>query len=422
MKTCNCDRIQKAYELAKETFAAYGVDTEEALTRFADIPISLHCWQGDDVKGFEDLGDVVSQNTVVGNYPGAARNADELRSDIEEAFSFSPCKHRVNLHSCYAEPTGPRGRDSYVYEDFARWVAWAKEHGYGVDFNASFFTHPMMRGGFSLASKDKEVRDFWVRAGIGAREISEQIGRELGTPCVNNIWIPDGFKDLPANRFEYRKYLTDSLDRIFDKKLDHDCVVDVLEGKLFSIGYECFTVGSHEYYLAYAATHGVGVCLDTGHYHPTESVVDKLSSITPFIRDVLLHVSRGVRWDSDHVLIQGDELENLMHEMQRGGLYNKVGIGLDYFDATINRVAAWGIGLRAAGKAILTSLLEPTALIQEAERREDFTSRLALLDECRNLPVNAVWDMLCLRRGVAVGARWLEELKAYEAKCLEARA
>lgn len=295
----------------------------------------------------------------MGNHPGEPAAPQELRQDIDAAFSFSPAKHRVNLHSCYAEPAGGRERSTYTYEDFAKWVAWAKEQGYGVDFNASFFTHPMMRDGFSLASKEKEVRDYWVRAGVNARAISEEIGKELGTPCYNNIWIPDGYKDLPANRFTYRGYLQESLDRIFEQKRDHGCVVDVLEGKLFSIGYECFTVGSHEFYLGYAAKNGVGVCLDTGHYHPTESVVDKLSSIYPFVPDLLLHVSRGVRWDSDHVLIQGDDLQNIMHEMHRGGLFGKVAIGLDYFDATINRVAAWSIGLRACSKAILTALLTP---------------------------------------------------------------
>lgn len=414
MFTPNQDQIAKVYDAAKERFAAYGVDTEQAMEEFSHIPISLHCWQGDDVKGFEELGDVESQNTVVGNHPGRARTPQELRQDIDAAFSFSPAKHRVNLHSCYAEPAGNRERSTYTYEDFAKWVAWAKEQGYGVDFNASFFTHPMMKDGFSLASKEKEVRDYWVRAGVNARAISEQIGKELGTPCYNNIWIPDGYKDLPANRFTYRGYLQESLDRIFEQKRDHGCVVDVLEGKLFSIGYECFTVGSHEFYLGYAAKNGVGVCLDTGHYHPTESVVDKLSSIYPFVPDLLLHVSRGVRWDSDHVLIQGDDLQNIMHEMHRGGLFGKVAIGLDYFDATINRVAAWSIGLRACSKAILTALLTPDHLLEQAEQQGDLTARLALTDEFQNLPYNAVWDMLCVKKGVPVGTAWVDAVLRYE--------
>ncbi len=409
------EQIQKNYENARQEYAAYGVDTDAALAAFDAIPVSLHCWQGDDVRGLEDLGSVESQNLVTGSYPYAARTGDELRGDIDMAFSLSPLRHKVNLHSMYAERHNPR--NDLTVEDFRNWIDWAKERGYGLDFNASFFTHPMMNHGFSLASLDKGTRDYWIEAGIDSREISLAIGRELGQKCYNNIWIPDGLKDLPANRFRYRELLTDSLDKIMAKPYSDDdrrYACDVLEGKLFGIGTESFTVGSHEYYLAYAIKNGCGVCMDTGHYHPTETVVDKLSAVRPFISDLLLHVSRGIRWDSDHVLIQGDDLSNLMNEMKRGNLYHSVGIGLDYFDASINRVAAWAIGLRAAAKAILASLLEPTHLIDRAELDGDFTARLMLMDEFKNLPVNAVWEYLLASRGIAIGADALRQIKEYE--------
>jgi L-rhamnose isomerase len=410
------DQIRKNYEAAKSVYAAFGVDTEQAIAEFLTIPVSLHCWQGDDVKGFENVGDVASQNVVTGNYPGAARNGSELRGDIEEALSMSPCKHRVNLHSIYAEPKKPTPRNELTAEDFRKWIDWAKTNKYALDFNASFFTHPMMVDGFSLASRRKDVRDYWIKAGIGSREISRDIGRELGECCVNNIWIPDGLKDIPANRRVYRENLIDSLDRIFELKTDRKYEIDVLEGKLFGIALESFTVGSHEFYLAYAAKKGVGVCLDTGHYHPTETVVDKLTSIGLLVDDVLLHISRGIRWDSDHVLIQGDDLLNLMLEMKRSRLFGKIGMGLDFFDASINRVAAWVIGLRSAGKSILTALLEPSDLLEAAEAKGDFTSRLALMEEFKNLPINAVWEQVCLQTGVPINTEWIAQLKDYEEK------
>ncbi|MDR1892313.1 MAG: L-rhamnose isomerase [Oscillospiraceae bacterium] len=421
MYTSDKDSIVKSYESAKKTYAAFGVDTDAALKAFREIPVSLHNWQGDDIKGFEDLGDVQSQNVVTGNYPGAARNGEELRADIEKAFSLSPCKHRVNLHSVYAEPQKPTPRNEVAPEDFRKWIDWAKQNDLGLDFNASFFAHPMMVEGFSLSSRRKDVRDYWIKAGKGAREIAAAIGKELGVSSWNDIWIPDGLKDIPANRLLYREYLKDSLDRIFEDKYPHEHLIDVMEGKLFGIGVESFTVGSHEFYLAYAAKNGVGVCMDTGHYHPTESVVDKLSAASLFVDDILLHISRGVRWDSDHVLIQSDELTGLMQELKRGNLFGKVAIGLDYFDATINRVAAWVIGLRAAGKALLTALLEPTSLLEKAEASGDFTSRLALSEEFKNLPQSAVWDYLCVEKGVPVSTEWLDEVKKYETDVLDLR-
>ena len=419
----NPDLIEKSYEIAKARYAAMGIDTDAAVERFKTIPISLHNWQGDDVMGFEKNGDVASQNLTTGNYPWRARNGEEMRSDIDAAFSFSPTKPRVNLHSMYGEPgTTPRNR--VTVEDFRYWLDWAKKNGYALDFNVSFFTHPMMNNGFSLASPDKKTRDYWIEAGIGGREIANEFGRTLGQTCVNDIWIPDGLKDVPANRFVYRDYLEDSLDRILEKKYDKNNLRDVLEGKLFSIGVESFTVGSHEFYLAYASHHGdVGVCMDTGHYLPSETVVDKISSACKYIDTLMLHISRGIHWDSDHVLIQSGELTALMQEVIRGKLLEsgKVFMGLDYFDASINRVAAWTIGLRAAGKALLTALLEPWDMLKKAEEDEDFTTRLALTDEFNNLPVNAVWDHLCLKSGKPVGCDRIPMLKKYEADVMSKR-
>ncbi len=408
------EQILKNYESAKAVYKDWGVDVEKVLEEFAKIKISVHCWQGDDVHGFEGI-QAESQNLVTGCYPGAARNGDELRSDIDMACSLSPLKHKINLHSMYAEKHHPR--NDLTVDDFSNWIQWAKEKGYGLDFNASFFTHPMMNKGFSLACLDKSTRDYWIEAGIDSREISAAIGKELGEKCYNNIWIPDGLKDIPANRFRYRELLQDSLDKIFAKAYtpeEKKYAADVLEGKLFAIGVESFTVGSHEFYLGYAAKNGVGVCLDTGHFHPTESVADKLSSYINFVDTVMLHISRGVRWDSDHVVIQNDELYGIMQEMRRGNLYGRVPMGLDYFDASINRVAAWAIGLRAAGKAILASLLEPFELIDKAEVEGDFTSRLMLTDEFKNLPVNAVWDYLLMKNGIADGKNALAAIKQYE--------
>lgn len=409
------DQVAKNYDAAKKVYAAYGVNTDAVLEAYRQVPISLHCWQGDDVTGFEKMGDVTSQNLVTGNYPGRARTADELRGDIDTVFSLAPGGYKVNLHSMYAEP-GTTDRNKVTAEDFRNWITWAKKNGFGLDFNASFFTHPEMNNGFSLASLNKKTRDYWIEAGKGARAISNDMGKELNQICVNNIWIPDGLKDLPANRFKYRSYLEDALDEILEKPYSKEYTRDVLEGKLFAIGVETFTVGSHEFYLGYAAKKGIGVCMDTGHYHPTESIVDKISSVYRFVDTLLLHISRGIRWDSDHVLIQGDDLTGIMQEVKRGGLYkgNKLFMGLDYFDASINRVAAWVIGMRAAGKSLLTALLEPSELLFKAEEDGDFTLRLALTDEFKNLPANAVWDYACLTQNKPVGTEWIDALKAYE--------
>jgi len=410
-------QIREAYEQAKAAYSRHGVDTEAVLKRFADIPVSLQCWAGDDIKGFEGLGKIESQNVVTGAYPFAARTGDELRADIDFAFTLSPLKHKVNLHSMYAERQHPR--NDLNVEDFRRWIDWAKAKGYGLDYNTSYFTHPMMNEGFSLASPAKATRDYWVKAGLDARQISVAIGRELGQKCYNNLWVPDGFKDLPADRLRFRKLLTESLDRIFAEPYTEEeqkWACDVLEGKLFGIGTESFVVGSHDFYLGYAISHGVGICMDMGHYHPDESVADKLSAVRPFIRDLMLHVSRGLHWDSDHVVIQDDRLQAVMTELKRGNFYDSVAIGLDYFDASINRVAGWAIGLRASAKAILTSLLEPTEELIAAENAGNLSKRLFLMEEFKNLPVNAVWEYVLASKNIPIGNEAITSMQNYEQK------
>ncbi len=407
--------VKENYEGARRVFAEYGIDTEKVIETFLRVPISVHNWQGDDVKGFERFEGVHSENVVTGGYPGASRNGEEMRMDLDQAFKFSPCRHKLNLHSMYAEPEAPKERNQYDTEDYRKWIDWAKKKGIGIDFNVSYFTHPRMKDGCSLSSPDKATREYWIEAGKRSRKIASDIGKELGQVCVNNLWVPDGTKDNTADRALYRRRLTDSLNAIFEEEYDRRFTRDVLEGKVFGIGTECFVVGSHDYYIGYASTHGVGVTMDTGHYHPSENPADKISAIYPFVDYLMLHLTRGVRWDSDHCLIQDDSLFQVLQEIVRAGILEEnVGLGLDFFDATINRVTAWIIGLRAAGKALLTALLEPTALLREAEDAGNLGKRLALLEEFKNLPVNAVWDELCLRTGAGVGTSWIGEMDAYE--------
>ncbi len=415
----NEKNVIKNYELAKERYAAFGVDVDEALKKFSEIKISLHCWQGDDIRGFEEKT-TKSENVVTGNYPYAARNAAELRADIEKVYSLSPSKHKLNLHSVYAENTHT-DRDAYDISAFSGWIDWAKKNKVGLDYNPSFFAHPMMDNGMSLASPKKDVREFWIRHGQSSREIAYGLGKALGETCVCNLWIPDGLKDDPADRLYYRRLLTDSLDKVFEKKYDKKYLVDTLEGKLFGIGTECFVVGSYDYYLAYALKHNVGICLDSGHFHPTENIADKFSALDDFVDDILLHISRGVRWDSDHVVTYGDMLTSIMTEAKRAGMLGKLHIGLDYFDASVNRIFAWAIGLRNADRALLNALLEPTDLIKKAETDGDFGLRLALSEEAKALPSSAVWDYLCLSRGVPVGEDWINEVKNYEKNVLSKR-
>ena len=413
--------IEKSYELAKERYAALGVDTDAALNKLKNIPISLHCWQGDDVGGFEtpdaELGSGGIQCT--GDYPGKARTADELRMDIDKALSFMPGTHRLNLHACYADTGGQIvDRNKIKPEHFQKWIDWAKANSMGMDFNPTFFSHPKADAGFTLSSNDEEIRKYWIEHGIACRKISEHIGRELGTPCVMNTWIPDGFKDIPIDRKAARERLKQSLDEMFVEKLDSEYHLDAVECKLFGIGSESCVIGSHEFYMGYAVANNKLLCLDAGHFHPTEVISDKISSIMNFVDEILLHVSRPVRWDSDHVVILDDELRAIAQEIVRGDLLDRVHIGLDYFDATINRVAAWVIGTRCMIKALCYALIEPTAMLKDAEAKGDYTTRLAMLEELKTMPFGAVWDYYCQIQNVPVGADWLEKVKTYENEVL----
>lgn len=413
----------KAYEIAKEQFAEIGVDTDKALERLASIPISLHCWQGDDVGGFENSGeDLGGGLAVTGAYPGKARTADELRSDLDLALSLIPGKHRLNLHACYAETAGKKvDRDALEPKHFDKWIEWAKKNRMGMDFNPTYFAHSLASDGFTLAHPDKKVRDFWVQHGIACRKIGAAIGEALGKACVTNVWIPDGFKDIPIDRKGPRERLTESLDALFAEKINPNHNLDAVESKLFGIGSESYVVGSHEYYLGYAIKNNKVLCLDAGHFHPTEVISDKLSAVMCHLDEVLLHVSRGVRWDSDHVVILGDELYAIAQELVRGDYLNRVHIGLDFFDASINRIAAWVIGTRSMIKALLAALLEPIDKLRNLEKSGDFTSRLAMLEEQKTRPLGAVWDYYCQRSEMPVGSGWLAKVKDYESKVLSAR-
>jgi L-rhamnose isomerase len=411
------------YQLARERYGELGVDTERAMATLRTIPISLHCWQGDDVGGFETAGGELGGGlAVTGNYPGKARNAEELRSDLNKAYDLIPGSHRLNLHSLYAEHRGKvADRDALTPELFQGWIDWAKGRKIGMDFNPSFFSHPKAADGFTLASRDEGIRKFWVRHGQICRKIGEKFGRELGTACVTNVWIPDGHKDSPADRKTPREILEKSLNEVFAEPIDGKFNLDAIEGKLFGIGSESYVVGSHEFYLGYAIRHKKLLCLDAGHFHPTEGIADKISAVLTSLPEILLHVSRGVRWDSDHVVTLGDDLRATAEEIVRGDYLKRVHIGLDYFDASINRVAAWVIGTRAMLKALLIALLEPTAKLRELEASGDFTSRLALMEELKTLPAGAVWDCYCAKQGVPVGAKWLDEIKNYERTVLSRR-
>lgn len=415
--------VEESYRQAREVYAAFGVDTDEVLRKIKSIRISVHCWQGDDVTGLETgMSGLTGGILATGNYFGKARNGEELRQDIEKALSLIPGKHRVNIHAMYAE-TGGRliDRDELSVEHFAGWIDWAKANNIGIDFNPTFFSHKMASTGFTLSSKDKEIRSFWIRHAKRCREIACEIGKALKTPCVNNIWIPDGFKDLPADRIGYRRILKESLDEILEQKYDKSFMIDAVESKLFGIGSESFVVGSHEFYMGYAMTRNVMLCLDAGHFHPTESIADKISSVLAFSNGLLLHISRGVRWDSDHVPIINDELLAIAQEVKRCGAFDRVHFALDFFDASINRIAAWVIGARAALKAILVALLEPTDLLADEEKRGDFGSRLALSEEFKTLPFGAVWNKYCQDMNNPVGSEWLNHVMEYEKKVLAKR-
>lgn len=416
-------KIEQAYALARERYAQMGVDVERAMETLQSVSISLHCWQGDDVGGFESAAGLTGGGIqATGNYQGKARNAEELCADLDKALSLIPGKHRLNLHAIYADYGGRRiERDALRPEHFGGWIEWAKSRGMGLDFNPTFFSHPKAESGFTLASRDEGVRRFWVAHGIACRKIGESFGRQLGTPCVTNVWIPDGYKDIPVDRKGPREILRRSLDEIFLEKMDSRFLLDAVESKLFGIGSESYVVGSHEFYLGYAIANHKLLCLDSGHFHPTEGIADKISAVLTWLPEILLHVSRGVRWDSDHVVILSDELRAIADEIVRGGYLPRVHIGLDFFDASINRVAAWVIGTRALLKALLIALLEPIEMLRQHETASDFTRRLAHLEEAKTLPAGAVWDYYCQRENVPVGPAWLEVVAEYERKVLGKR-
>ncbi len=423
MKELSPEMVSHSYHAARECYAHWGVDTEAAVKALSSIPLSLHCWQGDDVGGFESTAGLTGGGIqATGSYPGRARTADELRADLEKAFSLIPGKHRVALHAIYAETGGKRvERDRLGPEHFSRWMAWAKEKGLALDFNQTYFSHPMAESGFTLSSRDPKVRGFWVEHSIRCREIGEAFGRAQGSPCIVNLWIQDGYKDTPVDRLTPRSLLKESLDRIFARRIDPRFERDTVEGKLFGIGSESYVVGSHEFYLGYALKNDLMLTLDMGHFHPTESVADKLSAVLLFARDLFLHISRGVRWDSDHVVTLNDDVKAVACEIARADAWKRVNLGLDYFDASINRIAAWVIGARATLKAILVALLEPTETLRREETAGNHTRRLALLEELKDLPFGAVWDHYCLSQEVPVGAAWLGAVEEYEKRVLAGR-
>lgn len=411
--------INKAYEIAKERYAVLGIDTDKAMDALQNISLSMHCWQADDVTGFESGGALTGGIQATGNYPGKARNMEEVRMDILKAMSFIPGRHRLSLHEIYGDFGGKFvDRDQVEPSHFESWMEWAAENGIKLDFNSTSFSHPKS-GNLSLANPDKAIRDFWVEHTVRCRAIAEEMGRRQGDPCIMNLWIHDGSKDITVNRMMYRELLKDSLDRIF--ATEYKNMKDSIESKVFGIGLESYTVGSNDFYIGYGVQHQKLVTLDTGHFHPTESVADKLSSLLLFVPEVLLHVSRPVRWDSDHVTIMNDDTLDLCKEIVRCNALNRVHIGLDYFDASINRIGAYVIGSRATQKCLLQALLEPLETLRRYEAEEKGFERLALLEECKSLPWNAVWDMFCLRNGVPVGEEFIAGVDEYEAEVTSKR-
>ncbi|MDR3173669.1 MAG: L-rhamnose isomerase [Treponema sp.] len=415
--------IEAAYSLAKAAYAKLDVNTDKAIRAAADIPVSINCWQGDDITGFEGAAGLSGGGILVtGNYPGRARNGDELRQDAEFAFSLIPGKKRFNLHSLYAETGGRQvPRDELEPEHFKNWMAWSKKKKIPLDFNPSFFSHPLADSGYTLASGDPKISKFWLRHAVASRRIASALGANQGSPSVNNIWIPDGSKDLPADRLSPRLRLRDALDEILALPLDPKTITDTVEAKLFGIGSEAYVVGSHEFYLAYATAKQIRLCLDMGHFHPTETIADKISAALLFVPGLLIHFSRGVRWDSDHVAIYSDDQREVCREILRQKALNRIDLALDFFDGSINRIAAWTIGSRSLRKALLEALLEPTKLLLAAEKAGKNHERLALMEELKTLPFSAVWDKLCLDAGTPAGTDWLQAVDEYEKTTLAKR-
>ena len=401
------------YESAKEHFATWDIDTEQALQRLSDISISVHCWQGDDVVGFEKKTGLSGGGIqATGNPPGRARNPEELRNDLEFSFSKIPGNHRLNLHAMYMDTNETPDRDEIEYKHFETWVDWAKQININLDFNPTFFAHNKADDNLTLAHPNASIRDFWIEHGKRTREIASKIGAKMGSACINNIWVPDGYKDIPIDRMAARSRLEKSLDAILEKPKQH--LKDAVESKLFGIGVEACTVGSHEFYMGYAIRNKTLLCIDMGHFHPTESTADKLSALALSLDEILLHVSRPMRWDSDHVILMNDEVLSMAHELVSADLLNKTNIGLDFFDATISRTAAWVIGTRNMQKALLQALLKPWKLLRDAENKLDFTKRLTITEELKDLPHGVVWEEFCTRHNMPVGQSLIKDLEGYQ--------
>ena len=409
----NEQKIKQAYDYAVERYAAIGVDVEKAMEQLQKVQLSLHCWQADDVTGFESTGELTGGIQATGNYPGKARNIDDLRADILKSASLIPGKHRLNLHEIYGDFGGKFvDRDQVEPAHFESWMQWAQENGMKLDFNSTSFSHPKS-GDLSLSNPDPEIRNFWIEHTKRCRAIAEEMGKRQNDPCIMNLWVHDGSKDITVNRMQYRALLKDSLDQIFEVKYDN--MKDCIESKVFGIGLESYTVGSNDFYIGYAAQNQKIITLDTGHFHPTESVADKVSSMLLYVPELMLHVSRPVRWDSDHVTIMNDDTLDLCKEIVRCDALDRVHVGLDYFDASINRIGAYVVGSRATQKCMLQALLEPLPLLRQYEANGQGFERLALLEECKSLPWNAVWDMFCLKNGVPVGEAFIADIEKYEA-------
>jgi L-rhamnose isomerase len=419
----NSKRVEEAYRPAREAYAELGVDSDRALERLQAVSLSIHCWQGDDVGGFEAAGGTLSGGiAATGNYPGKARTLAELRQDLERLYALLPGSHRLALHMSYGDFGGRQvDRDRMRPEHFESWLAWGRERGVKLDMNSTYFSHPKAASGLTLASKDPAIRAFWVEHARRTREVSAHLGRGQGEPCIHNLWIPDGMKDHPVDRMGYRALLRRSLDEIFTVKYPERELKDALEGKLFGIGSEAFVVGSHEFYLLYAAHHGQLITLDSGHFHPTESVADKISSVLLFCEELLLHISRGMRWDSDHVVLLNDETRALLEEVVRSGKMDRVHLGLDFFDASINRLGAWTVGGRAVLKAVLAALLQPLEALARYEAEGDYFARMQTLELLKTLPLGAVWDYHCLRTGAPLEAEVLGLIRDYDASVARKR-
>jgi len=416
------NQIGQQYEAAKQQYAKHGINVDEVLKKLADIKVSMHCWQGDDVRGFLNRDQELTGGiSVTGNYPGAARTPAELRADLELAYSLIPGKHKLNLHAIYADTDERVELDKLEPKHFQTWVDWAKEQGLGLDFNPTCFSHEKSSDGFTLSHPDPEIRRFWIDHCKASRRIGAYFGEQLGQTCVTNVWVPDGFKDVPVDRMSPRQRLKDALDEVFAEPLDPKHHLDAVESKLFGLGSEAYVVGSHEFYMGYGIRNNKLICLDAGHFHPTEVISNKLSALALFADGILLHVSRPMRWDSDHVVVLDDELQDIGRELVRHDLLGKTHIGLDFFDASINRVAAWVIGTRNTIKALLRAMLEPVEELKKAELAGDYTTRLALTEEFKTYPFGAVWDYYCEQNGVPVREEWLAEVKKYEREVLLAR-